>query len=75
MPLSDPPADFPGVKYPEVTVPIEPGENVFGIIGRTMTALRRAGVPKDQIDAYHDEARAGTYEDAITTTRRWVAVA
>lgn len=63
-------------KYPDVEVQLS-GEdgNAFMIIGRTMAALRRGGVPAKERDRYAEEATSGDYDNVLTTTLRWVNVA
>jgi len=63
-------------KYPDCKVQLS-GEdgNAFFIIGRTSKALRRAGAPKEDIDAYIAEATSGDYDHVLQTTMRWVATA
>ena len=63
-------------RYPDCTVQLS-GEdgNAFFIIGRTTKALRRAGAPKEDIDAYIAEATSGDYDHVLQTTMRWVATA
>ena len=46
--------------------------NAVAILGRTAAALRRAGVPKDEIDAYVAEATSGDYDHLLQTTMAWV---
>lgn len=64
------------VKYPDVTVQLS-GEdgNAFFIIARVTKALRRAGVPKDEIDLFAEEATAGDYDNVLQTVMRWVQTA
>ena len=61
------------VKYPQVQVRLA-GEdgNAFSILGRTMKALRRAGVTSDEVTAYHEEATTGDYGHLLRTTMQWV---
>jgi len=61
------------VKYPEVEVDLvgEDG-NAFSILGRVQQAMRRAGVPTGEIDAYFAEATAGDYDHLLVTTMQWV---
>ena len=61
------------VKYPEVEVDLvgEDG-NAYSILGRVQKAMRRAGLPKDEIDAYLKEATAGDYNHLLATTCEWV---
>jgi len=63
------------VKYPEIDVQLSDEDgNAFGIIGRVALALRRAGVPKDEIDAFRTEAMSGDYDNVIQTAMKWVNV-
>lgn len=60
-------------KYPNVHVQLsgEDGNAMF-IIGRTSRALRKAGVPQDQISAFTDEAMSGDYDKVLQTVMQWV---
>ena len=60
-------------RYPDIQVQLT-GEdgNAFAILGRTTGALRRAGVPPDEIDAYLAEATSGDYDHLLATTLSWV---
>lgn len=62
-------------KYPEITVPLT-GEdgNAFFIIGRVRGALRKAGVPKGEVDQFVRQAMSGDYDNVLQTTMRWVDV-
>ena len=46
--------------------------NAFAILGRTAAALRAAGVPSEEIDAYFAEATSGDYDHLLQTTMAWV---
>jgi hypothetical protein len=61
------------VKYPQASIRLvgEDG-NAFSILARTMDALRKAGVAKDEITAYHTEATSGDYGNLLITTMNWV---
>lgn len=61
------------IKYPEVNVPLvgEDG-NAFSILGRVQKAMRRAGVPKEELDAYFAEATSGDYDHLLRVTMEWV---
>lgn len=63
------------VKYPDVTVQLT-GEdgNAFFIIGRIRQALRRHGVPQEEIEAFCEEAMSGDYNHVLNTAMRWVEV-
>lgn len=58
-------------KYPEVTAIITDG-NAFAIMGAVQKALRRAGVPKEELDAYFTESTSGDYENLIAVAESWV---
>jgi hypothetical protein len=77
---TDPPASSPPTpqdpnqpRYPEIQVQLS-GEdgNAFAILGRTAAALRAAGVPQDEIDAFFAEATSGDYDHLLQTTMVWV---
>ena len=61
------------VKYPDVHVQLT-GEdgNVFFIMGRIGTALRRANVPQEEIDKFYEEAKSSDYDNALQTVMKWV---
>jgi hypothetical protein len=61
------------VKFPHVHVKLvgEDG-NAFAIVGRTVTALRRAKVAKADIDAYSNTAMSGDYDHLLRTTMETV---
>lgn len=48
--------------------------NAFMMIGRTIRALRRAGVSDDEITAFREEAESGTYDHVIQTIMKTVEV-
>jgi len=60
-------------KYPDVKVQLT-GEdgNAFFILGRVKKAMRRAGLSKEEQDAYMAEATDGDYDHLLATTMRWV---
>lgn len=63
------------IKYPHVEVElIGQDGNAFLILGRVQKALRRAGVPQAEIDAYMDEATSGDYDHLLATTMKTVEV-
>jgi hypothetical protein len=59
-------------KYPHITVKLvgEDG-NSFSILGRCQQAMRRAGLPKAEIDAFFEEAQSGDYNNLLATCMRW----
>jgi hypothetical protein len=74
-PASSPPMseDPTQPRHPEVQVQLS-GEdgNAFAILGRTAAALRRAGVPQEEVDAFFAEATSGDYDHLLQTTMAWV---
>ena len=67
------PQDPTQPRYPDVQVQLS-GEdgNAFAILGRTAAALRAAGVPQQEIDAFFAEATSGDYDHLLHTTMTWV---
>ena len=63
------------VKYPEVTVRLvgEDG-NAYAIMGAVSAALKRAGVPAEEIKEYTTESMSGDYDTLLQTAMRWVNV-
>ena len=62
-------------KYPEVKVKLlgESG-NAFAILGAVRKALTRAGVGREDVDAFVAEATSGDYDHLLATAMRWVEV-
>lgn len=62
-------------KYPEIVVQLigEDG-NAFGVLGLVTRALREAGVPKEERDAFMREATGGDYDGLLGTCMKWVDV-
>jgi hypothetical protein len=64
-----------GVKYPEIEVQLTGNDgNAFAIIGKVSQALRRSGVPKEEIDQYRKESMSGDYNHLLQTAMQWVEV-
>jgi hypothetical protein len=63
------------VKYPEIKVKLvgEDG-NAFSIMGRVVQAMRRAGVPNEEIKEYQDKCMSGNYDQLLQTTMATVEV-
>ncbi len=61
-------------KYAQATVALlgEDG-NAMAIVARTVRALQRAGVPKEERNEYTNLALSGDYDNVITTTMMWVS--
>lgn len=58
-------------KHPDIHVPAGSG-NAFAIIGSVQAALKRAGVPRDEVKQFVDEATSGDYDKVLQTAMRWV---
>lgn len=62
-------------KYPDIEVELVGYDgNAMVIIGRVSTALRRGRVPREDIDAFVEEATSGDYDNVLQTCMRWVDV-
>tara|TARA_R100001463_G_scaffold28798_3_gene65855 strand:- start:5300 stop:5515 length:216 start_codon:yes stop_codon:yes gene_type:complete len=60
------------IKYPDVIVQLigEDG-NAFAILGRCAREARRAGVDRDEVEAFKEEAMKGDYNHLLRTCMRW----
>ena len=62
-------------KYPEIEVQILGRDgNAFAIMGAVSNALRKGGVPKEEINEYTSESMSGDYENLLRTAMKWVSV-
>ena len=62
-------------KYPAAIVRVDltgPHGHAFNVLGKATAALRAAGAPQADLDAYLKEATSGDYEHLLEVTRRWV---
>lgn len=63
------------MKYPNVEVELIGNDgNAFYILGKTMKALRKAGVAENRIKEYQAEATSGSYDNLLQVTMEWVNV-
>jgi len=61
------------VKYPQVKFSLSESDgNAFMIIGGVRKAMRRAGVPKEEIEAFSIEAQCGDYDHLLQTVMKTV---
>lgn len=61
--------------YPDVKVQLSGRDgNAFSIIGYVSSGLKKAGVSKEEIEAFFDEATLGDYDNVLQTCMRWVDV-
>jgi hypothetical protein len=62
-------------KYPDVTVELTGSDgNAFAIMGKVSKALRRAGIPQDELAAFTAECTSGDYDHLLQTCFAWVDV-
>lgn len=61
-------------KFPDIHVQLS-GEdgNAFFIIGRTRAAMRKAGVSKDDVEAFIADAMSGDYHHVLNTVMKTVS--
>ena len=48
--------------------------NAFSIMGAVSRELKRAGVSKEERDAYFAEATSGDYDNLLRVTSNWVNI-
>lgn len=62
-------------KYPDIEVTLvgEDG-NAFFILGRVRSALKRNGVPVQEVDEFYKQATSGDYDNLLRTCMDWVTV-
>lgn len=59
-------------RYPDITVTLTGQDgNAFAILGRCRAAARDAGLSKDEIATFMNEAMAGGYDHLLQTAMRW----
>jgi hypothetical protein len=62
------------VKHPEIRVRLAGPANDFCILDYVTKALRKAGVPAEEIDQFCDQALAATENDLLPICRQWVTL-
>ena len=68
-------SELQSVKYPEVQVQLTGNDgNAFAILGNCQKEARRAGLTKDQIDEFMNEAMAGDYDHLLQTCMKYFEV-
>ena len=62
-------------KYPEITVNLV-GENgnTFYILGKCLSAMRRANISKEEQDEFYRQATASDYNHLVITCMEWFNV-
>ena len=62
-------------KYPDITVElVGQNGNAFNILGICLRAMRRAGLSKEEQDAFQAEATSGNYDHLLATCMKWFNV-
>jgi hypothetical protein len=61
--------------FPEITVKLlgEDG-NAFYILGKVQKAMKKAGIPRENINKFMDEAMSGDYDHLLRTVMVYVNV-
>jgi len=63
------------IKYPYITVRLTGiNGNAFVVLGYVTQALKKAEVPKLEIDKFKEEAMSGDYDHLLVTCMKWVHV-
>lgn len=62
-------------KYPNITVQLTGKDsNAFNLLGICLQAMRRAGLSKEERDAFQKEATSGDYNHLLYTCMEWFDV-
>lgn len=63
------------IKYPEIKIQLS-GEdgNAFFIIGKCISAMRRACVPEEECRTFLKEANSSDYNHLLSTCMKWFDV-
>lgn len=63
------------VRHPEIEVELIGSDgNAFAVLGNVKAALKRGGVPQEEIDEFLAEAMSGDYDHLLQTVMAWVEV-
>jgi hypothetical protein len=63
------------VRHPEIRVSVVPeARSDFRIVDHVTKAMRKAGVPREEIDQFCDEAVAAAEKELLRICREWVTV-
>lgn len=59
-------------KYPNITVKVTENDgNAFTVLGACQLAAREAGLPREEIAAFYNEAAQGNYDHLLHTVTLW----
>lgn len=63
------------IKYPDIQVQLTGNNgNAYAIMGAVSKALRRNGIPQEEIDLYMEESQSGDYDHLLVVAMQWVDV-
>lgn len=63
------------VKYPNIKLRLtNTSSNAFAIIGKAKETLRLAGISREEINEFINEATNGDYNNVLQTCMRWMDV-
>ena len=63
------------IKHPEITVKlVGQNSNAYNILGICLRAMKKAGLSKDEQDAFYKEATSGNYDHLLATCMDWFEV-
>jgi hypothetical protein len=63
------------IKYPDITVQLTgQNGNAFMFLGLCTGAMKQAGLPKEERDAFLAAATAGDYDNLLATAMKWFDV-
>lgn len=63
------------IKYPDITVRLVGLDgNAGAIMSRVSQALKRNGIPKEEIAKYREESISGDYNNLLMVAMKWVDV-
>ncbi len=59
-------------KYPHISVHLTDTDgNAFAILAQCQRAAKRAGLPKEEVDAFREEGTSDDYDHLLATCHRW----
>jgi len=62
-------------KHSHITVElIGQDGNAFNLIGLVTKALRKYGIPREEINEFQKEAMSGNYDHLLQTCNKWVII-
>ena len=62
-------------KYDNVTVNLAGQDgNAFAVMASVSSALRKEGVPNNEVEQYLEESMSGDYDNLLRTAMKWVNV-